>query len=767
MFTLSLTAQTQLIPLNRWEFSAYGDNRRMPAEVPGNIFTDLEKNGQISNPLKGTTERDVQWVSRQTWEYTTIPFSFPALGTNEEACLILPSLDTYADIYVNGNFALRVDNAFRTWRIYVSDWMQLEGNVIQVIFKSPYEIAEQKLQRISYPIPGDSIRAVTRKPQYEFGWDWGPSLAGCGIRSTPYLEINQGVQFSSLYLIQPQESDPKFDLHYTIQNKKNQSLQIQLIEKKTQRIVADHLLPNQTTLEGHLPFDVSQAWNIGQKNTLDEYEIVVSSGGKTVLTRSFPISKRTVKLVQEPDEWGTGFYFRVNGKRTFMKGANYIPIRYFHEQATEEDYRKLISRCVEANINMLRVWGGGLYEPEIFYRLCDENGIMIWQDFMFACSMYPGDEGFLHNVKQEAQEHVQRLSFHPCMALWCGNNENSEGWEKWGWQMGLSENSKNKLNKAYQQLFHQTLPNAVKQYSSLDYWPSSPLFGRGDVRSLSQGDSHYWGVWHDAEPFDVLETKIPRFMSEYGMQSYPSPEVLEEMATTQTPNEKDPGCLQHQKHNRGFHLMHQYMKYWHPKGEILPDPDYAKLTQYVQAEGMIMGIEAHRRHSDRCGGTLFWQLNDVWPSYSWSAMDWHFTPKPFMEQLTFAYAPILISVEGRKNKKMDVYCINDSGKILHDIQYTLTVYSHGKVLQQKKGKISDMQEGSHVFEHLTGPSAYKKKHPSDLYLEMVLTGSDLEGGRYERICKLSPESQEMLVPQVYQGHWTVGPLLGEPIEIVR
>jgi beta-mannosidase len=300
-------------------------------------------------------------------------------------------------------------------------------------------------------------------------------------------------------------------------------------------------------------------------------------------------------------------------------------------------------------------------------------------------------------------------------------------------------------------VFSKILAQTTAQFSNTGYWGSSPKWGRGDKRSLEEGDCHYWGVWHDGEPFEILQTKIPRFMSEFGMQSYPSNAVLEEMCETTPCNEKDPGKLVHQKHPRGFLLMHEYMKKWYPTGETLSSPDYGKLTQYVQAEGVIMGIEAQRRHQDRCGGTLIWQLNDVWPAYSWSAMDYRFNEKPLMEQLSFAFAPLLASLEWNQGQ-LQVYLINEF-PALQNVQCVI------KIHRQEQEEIIfnqniEIQNGSEIIFQTTNiPAA------ADQMLSIELTHAEIANGKYFRKMKLIPLSHQFLVPDVINGKWSCKNLL--------
>jgi beta-mannosidase len=397
-------------------------------------------------------------------------------------------------------------------------------------------------------------------------------------------------------------------------------------------------------------------------------------------TRVIKTGVRTIELVNKPDEFGESFFFKVNGKSIFMKGANYIPLRMLPAVNSESEYRILLEQCKGAHFNMLRVWGGGIYESDLFYSLCNEMGILIWQDFMFACSMYPGDAKFLESVQKEAEQNVRRISYNPCMALWCGNNENAEAWSNWGWKTGLSNASVAAIDSEYNQLFNQLLPGIVGHFSNLPYWPSSPQFGRGNKESLNVGDSHYWGLWHDAQPFSVLETKVPRFMSEFGMQSFPSEDVLKLMSPLAPYDMNSEGIKLHQKNARGFSLMKQYTEQWYPQASSLPVPEYAKLTQEMQAEGMCRAIEV-QRSSPRCGGTLYWQLNDVWPSFSWSSIDVLGKEKIFHQKLKESYAPQLLTYK-IENDSLYIVWVDDQYKE----SYYVKVFGEIKQLQKKRAR---------------------------------------------------------------------------------
>jgi beta-mannosidase len=352
----------------------------------------------------------------------------------------------------------------------------------------------------------------------------------------------------------------------------------------------------------------------------------------------------------------------VNGVPVFMKGANYIPQDNFLARVTDSAYKALIASVKAANMNMLRVWGGGTYEKDIFYDLCDESGILVWQEFMFACAMYPGDMDFINNVREEAIENVIRLRNHPCIALWCGNNEIDEGWKNWGWQKqyGYTPEDSAKIWSSYVNIFRVTLPDVISKYDpQRSYIQSSPLFGWGHKESLREGDMHYWGVWWGKEPFSSFRDKTGRFMSEYGFQGFPPMESIYKF-TSPTDRELVSTVMKaHQKHPVGYETIDEYLLRDYKKPKDFESYDY--VSQVLQAEGIKIAIEAHRRAKPYCMGTLYWQLNDCWPVVSWSSRDYYGNQKALHYYVKNEYATLLVSPI-IQNGKLQIFVISDSLK---------------------------------------------------------------------------------------------------------
>jgi beta-mannosidase len=354
----------------------------------------------------------------------------------------------------------------------------------------------------------------------------------------------------------------------------------------------------------------------------------------------------------------------------------------------------LLDDAVAANMNMLRVWGGGIYENDIFYDLCDEKGILVWQDFMFACAMYPGDEDYLENVQQEAIDNVKRLRNHASIALWCGNNENSEGWQRWGWQDGRPQDEKDEIWSNYLKVFDSILPYTVSSLTNTDYWETSPKFGRGNPNYEFEGDAHDWWIWHDAYPFEHLEEHVPRFMSEFGMQSFPSYEVINYINQSDSLKISSVGFKNHQKHIRGFQLIDEYMQRDFP---VPTNPeDYVYMSQVLQAYGITKGVEAQRRAKPKNMGTLFWQLNDCWPSVSWSSIDFFGNWKALHYKAQKSFENVLVSSKVEDNV-LKTFIINDNLNTVTDTLNLKLIDFSGKELWSFSKEIIAAENSSELI----------------------------------------------------------------------
>ena len=355
------------------------------------------------------------------------------------------------------------------------------------------------------------------------------------------------------------------------------------------------------------------------------------------------INKRKIELVQEPDSIGKTFYFKIDGKPVYLKGANFIPSEMFLPRLKKEDYRKIILAAKDANMNMLRIWGGGIYEDDAFYDLCDEYGIMVWQDFMFAGGMVPGDEHFFNNIKEEIKYQIKRLRHHPCIVLWCGNNEVDEAWNNWGWQNQFKIHGKDsvKIWNDYKRLFQDSIAAWVQLYDGTrPYTSTSPLNGWGRANSITEGDSHYWGVWWGLQDIEVFENKTGRFVSEYGMQAMPNYNTTLSVTYPADRYLFSDVLKAHQKHPTGFQNIQSYLHRYFLDSSLVKKltlENYTYLTQCFQYYCLKNIIAIHRSKYPVNMGTLLWQLNDCWPVCSWSITDYSRQPKAAWYAVKNAY----------------------------------------------------------------------------------------------------------------------------------
>jgi beta-mannosidase len=543
-FVLAFAQNTSTTLNKNWQFSQQGKNKWYKATIPGTIHTDLLANKLIPNPFYRDNESKLQWIDTLNWEYKTVFNIDEELFSKKNIDLVFDGLDTYADVYLNGNLILQANNMFRGFTINAKPFLKKNNNQLKIIFSSAQKKVDSIAKAMLPIVLPDNNRVYVRKAQFQFGWDWGPKFVGCGIWKPITLQL----------------------------------------------------------------------WDYPERTAVTHYY-------------------KNIKLIQKKDSIGTSFYFEQNGKPIYAKGANWIPANIFLPSVKKEDYRKLLQRAKDANMNMLRVWGGGVYEADEFYDLCDEMGIMVWQDFMFAGGMYPADDAFLQNVKEEVKYQIERIRHHPCIVLWCGNNEIDEAWKNWGWQnqYNLHNTDSTKIWNDYKKLFVDSLQAWVKEFDDTrPYISTSPKNGWGHKESFTEGDSHYWGVWWGLEDWEVFENKTGRFVSEYGMQAMPNWNTIKSYTNETDRTNFSTIITAHQKANEGFKKLNHYLnKYFIDTSKLstLSLENYTYLTQCLQYYILKNSIAIHRSKYPKNMGTLLWQLNDCWPVTSWSIIDFSKAPK--------------------------------------------------------------------------------------------------------------------------------------------
>jgi len=650
-----------------WEFTQSGLDEWLPAGVPGTVQTDLMVNGKIKDPYYGIVERKVQWIDKVDWTYRTRFDIDPSWTAADRAELVFEGLDTYAEVWLNDSLILSASNMFLSYRIDVKGLLKEQNNELSITFRSPIleGLKKQAAYGIRLPaindqsetgqIGNNQVSIFTRKAGYHFGWDWGPRLVPSGIWKPVYLEFWNKVRISDVYISTASLTDRAARLHAEITVESDSTAFCNLILSDGSAVWFSEkviLAAGTNLISRDFGLKNPKLWWPRDYGDQFLYKITttLSDSSKVFSEDQTEVGIRTIRLVQDPDPDGNGrsFYFEVNGVPVFAKGANYIPNDVFLPRVTTEEYGKVIGSAVFANMNMLRVWGGGIYENDIFYDLCDRYGILIWQDFMFACSMYPGTPDFLASVTEEANQNIIRLRKHPCLALWCGNNEMEAAWgpydEKmgWGWKNLYSPDQREMIWHAYDTVFHSILLNAVNSLDpQIPYWHSSPSAGMGILATneTRSGDNHYWGVWHQKHPFEDFNKYIGRFMSEYGFQSFPEFDAVKKYTEPSDWDIESQVMTSHQRSGIGNVRIREYMA----SDYVIPKDfsHFLYVSHLLQAEGIRSAIGAHRRNKPYCMGTLYWQLNDCWPVASWSGTDYYRNYKALHYFARKAYEPVV------------------------------------------------------------------------------------------------------------------------------
>jgi beta-mannosidase len=663
---------------SNWQFKRVTDSIWRSATIPGNVHSDLLDHKLIEDPFIGSNEEKVQWVSETDWEYK-MTFSLDEETLQKKNTeLNFEGLDTYASVYLNDSLILKSNNAFRKWQVDVKSMLKTK-NELRFVFEHTSKYEDTEKEKLPYELP-EGERIFTRKAQFQYGWDWGPKLNTSGIWRPVKLIAWNDFRIKAIDIKQIKLNDsiamlaPFLDFRTTI----NSGLNYEVFINDTLH-ANGKLLDYTPEIIPLINIKNPKKWwphNLGEPYLYD-IKILIKNRNKLLDSISVNKGLRTIELVTQRDSIGESFYFKVNDVPIYAKGANYIPQKSFQNNVTDADYEQLLNSVVDANMNMLRVWGGGIYENDIFYDLCDEKGILVWQDFMFACAMYPGDKDYLKNVQQEAIDNIKRLRHHASIALWCGNNENSEGWHRWGWQTNRSEEEKEEIWNNYLKLFDFILPKTLASLTDTPYWESSPKYGRGNLKYKTEGDAHDWWIWHDGYPFEHLEQNVPRFMSEFGFQSFPSYETIRYINQNDSIEISSEGFKNHQKHSRGFQIIEDYMQRDFPVPEN-PE-DYVYMSQLLQAYGITKGIEAQRRAKPHNMGTLYWQLNDCWPAVSWSSIDYSGNWKALHYKVKRSFEDVLISskVEGNFLK---TWLVNDTLEEEQGTLHLLLIDFYGNIL---------------------------------------------------------------------------------------
>jgi beta-mannosidase len=647
-----------------WKFRKAGTTKWMDAKVPGEVHLDLMKNNVISDPFFSDNESYQKWIGETGWEYKKVFIMPDSLFVKRNIELVCKGIDTYANVYLNDSLIIIADNMFRTWYSDIRTLLRTGVNTLRIQFPANSTESKSRYDKLNFKYPGDE-RVVCRKAAYQFGWDFAPSFITYGIWKPIYIRYWDFVNVLGVYYEQKSLTDTLARVNAAI------TFVSTLADTATFKIFLNDSIYSEKRFAmkkganvAYLDIDIRNPkrwWTNGLGDPyLYRFRHVVEFEGKVVGEGVTKIGLRTIELDQKKDTLGHSFGFKLNGVPVFMKGANYVPQDVFLTRVKDSSYRELIKSAAEAHMNMLRVWGGGIYERDAFYDYCDEYGILVWQDFMFANAIYPEDKRLQQNIQAEAVQSVVRLHNHPCIAIWCGNNETDESWKngKWPNQYSYSSDDSIRLNTVNFTMFNDFLRGIVRKFDAgTPYTSSSPKYAWEKPECLKAGDQHYWGVWDGKEPFSSYSKNVGRFVSEYGFQSFPEMGTIQKFSNIEDLKPDSPVMKAHQKYKDGNALMDDYIfrYYKSPKNFA----SYIYLTQLLQAEAAKTAIEAHRRGMPYCMGSLYFQLNDCWPGITWSAIDYYGKKKALMVKIGDLFAQTMVSpvIEDQRFK---IYVISDS-----------------------------------------------------------------------------------------------------------
>jgi len=678
-----------------WKMKRTDEADWIDGQVPGSVFHDLMQAGKMEDPFFRENEYDALELSKYDYEYTRTFLVDKDTLDHDIVLLRCGGLDTLCELFINGTSVLNADNMHRTYEVDIKEQLVIGENNIHVVIRSATLYALEKEQEQHLSSCADAVPGIShiRKAHSMFGWDWGPQIPDAGIwRDISICCYNTG-RIDDVYVTQ-QHSDTAvtLDIDVDVQNWKASNLNVRvLLESPNGERYEQALEAGSAVTSLKLEIQNPEVWwphNYGSQ-PLYSLSVQLLDGTVAIDTKSLTIGLRTLTIRQEADKWGESFEFEVNGKRIFAMGANYIPEDNVFGRLNFTRTEQLIKSCVEANFNCIRVWGGGYYPDDYFYDLCDQYGLIVWQDHMYACGNYDFSDEFKESIRLETIDNVKRIRHHASLGLWCGNNELEYAWAYWGWKERYGE----KLQDDYTKQFEEYLP---KLSGELDpntfYWRSSPSSTGNfdDPNKESIGDMHYWDVWHGRKPITEYRTLHPRMMSEFGLQSFPSYKTLETFTLPEDRNIFSSVMESHQKNGTGnekiLYYISEYFKYPAKFDMLL----YA--SQLIQAEGMRNGVEHWRRNRGRCMGAIYWQLNDIWPVASWSSVDYfgrwkasHYAAKRF-------FAPVLASAceEGTK------VALHISNETLSTVEGTLTWR-----LMNERSETIDSGELSAVVETLS------------------------------------------------------------------